>query len=386
MQMTATVSVVRCVDYDAQETRRAVREALYLVGLESAFRRGETVLLKPNLLSARSPGQAVTTHPSVVKAVGEIAKDAGCRLMIGDSPPLGGADSSRYDRLCRVTGIFEVATHLGAELVRFEERSAAVVNAGGRYYKNFEVGSAILEADLVVNIPKLKTHGLTIMSGAIKNLFGCVPGVRKGLFHAQAGENRETFAQTLVDLLGVFPNVIHLMDAVVAMEGEGPNAGIPRAVGAIIASPDPVAMDAVCAAILGIQPSDVHTTRLAHAAGLGCGELDKIEVIGESISGVSVKGFRLSSGENAWTRIPSPIRRLLRRHLIAIPRVMCGCVGCGECVDVCPVGAMTPGRPVVVDLDKCIRCYCCHEVCPYNQIELRRGFLGEFLMLMDSKK
>ncbi len=381
------VSIVRCSSYGPAKVQEAVSLVMEKAGVLAKLPSSGTVLLKPNLLSTRKPEDAVTTHPEVVRAVGEVVMQGGAELVLGDSPPFAGERQAKYAKLCDVTGMTAVAEELGARLARFEEQPVEISCPAGRIYRRFEVGREVVEANSVISISKLKTHGLTQLSGAVKNLFGCVPGIRKGLFHVQSAENPTVFAQMLLDLMRAFPPVLHIMDAVVAMEGAGPNAGTPRQVGLLLASIDPVALDAVASAIIGVDPMNIQTTRLAHEQGLGCGEISRIEIRGETLANAIVEGFQLSTAGSQWAKIPSPIRSLLRRQLVASPRVLSAeCKGCGDCSEVCPAKAITPGRPPEIDLAACIRCYCCHEVCNFSAIELKKGLLGNLLSRKDRKR
>ncbi len=376
------VAITQCSSYEQDAVLAAVQTALELAGLLDIFKSYRKVLLKPNLLSSRSPEDAVTTHPSVVEAVGTVASQFSSEVLVGDSPPFAGENPVKYAALLQNTGTLDVASRLGAKVVRFEEQVLQVANPSGRLYRSFEIAAAVREADVVVNIAKLKNHALTKVTGAVKNLFGCVPGIRKGLFHVRAADDRQVFAQMLVDLASSIPNAIHVMDAVIGMEGEGPSAGKPRQVGVILASADPVALDAVASAIVGYEPMSVDTTRLGDEQGLGCGRLDSIEIRGTQINEVVVDGWLPSSGTNDWKRIPSPLRRLLKRQLLAVPAFRKDrCTGCGDCVRICAANALTAGKPPKLDLAKCIRCYCCHEVCSSFAVELRYGTLAHILGL-----
>lgn len=386
MNQPPIVALVRCEDYNQDTVTKAAERAVELAELQGSF-TGKSVLLKPNLLSARRPEEAVTTHPSVVRALAQIALACGGTVSIGDSPPFAGENKVGLARLLEATGIARVASELGIETIRLEDDLSQIEFPSGRYYKSFDVAEAVLRADCLVNIPKLKTHGLTVISGAVKNLFGCVPGLRKGLFHARAAEDSATFSQMLVDLALAIGCRTHLMDAVTAMEGNGPNSGRPRHVGVLIASSDPVALDAVSAAVVGINPMSVDTIRLGQQCGLGVGRLDSIEIRGESVEDVAVGGFKLSSGSGQWTSIPGFIRQPLRKQLVAHPVARKNeCTGCGDCIKVCPVKAIAAGRPVSVDYSRCIRCYCCHEVCDTGAMTLRRGLLGRAVLRLAKKK
>ncbi len=386
VSVKSVVSIVRCDDYDLDGVRAAVREAIELCGLGNEFAGGRSILLKPNLLSSRRPEDAVTTHPSVVRVVGEFAVEAGCVVRVGDSPPFAGESASGYRKLLRETGMLEACEAIPAEIVRFEESVVEVPNPDGKVLRTLPIAEAVRSTDLVINIPKLKTHGLTTYSGAIKNVFGCVPGARKGFYHAQAGEDPVAFAQMMVDILAAVRPKINVMDSIIAMDGDGPNRGTPKQVGLILASSDAVALDAVALAVTGRDPMSVDMVRLAHEQGLGCAVTSEIKVVGCSLSDIHVSGFKFPDYRNPWRMVPKLLRQPMRRQLFAFPRVnVPKCVGCGKCSKICPAKAIEPGKPPTIDLAKCIMCYCCQEVCDEAAIDLREKLLGRIVRGMVGK-
>jgi uncharacterized protein (DUF362 family)/NAD-dependent dihydropyrimidine dehydrogenase PreA subunit len=381
------VSIVRCADYDPARVTDAVAQSVRLVGgVEQAV--GRRVLVKPNLLSARGPEQAVTTHPAVVEALVKLWMDAGASVSLGDSPPLAGEKEAPYTRLMEVTGMEGVAERTGAKIVRFEDEEVNVEHPHGKFYRRFTVGAAVADADILINVPKLKSHGLTTITGAVKNVFGCVPGKKKAIFHAQAGEDSETFSQMLVDLLGCMPPAISVMDAITVMEGDGPVDGRPRHLGLVMASKDAVALDAVAAAVLGLNPMEIDTSRLADAQGVGVADLTGIEIVGERIQDAGIADFDLPKSANLWTRFPPRLRTILKNQLIPYPVVTVKCRKCGACVEGCPVRTIHSGegRPVI-DLSGCIRCYCCREVCEWSAVDLKAGQLsGAIRLIRDARR
>jgi uncharacterized protein (DUF362 family)/Pyruvate/2-oxoacid:ferredoxin oxidoreductase delta subunit len=375
------VSLVRCHNYNQSNINAAVEKALKLIGgIKSYVKPGDHVLLKINLLTGDVPEKAVTTHPSLVQAMILQVKAAGGIPHVGDCSGYEGQPNyKRYMTACRNTGIMKVCEEEGARILHLSEESIEVKNPEGRIFKNFILSKQVQEADVLISLPKLKTHGLTLFTGGVKNNFGCVTGLNKAKMHLRA-QDPETFSQMLVDLLGIVRPELTVMDAVVGMEGNGPSNGTPRKVNAILASCDPVALDAVACKMIGIDPFMVPSTRLAHEQGMGTGDISNIDVLGEELKDMQIKDFQLPSGTASFFRARG-LMRFLRGMLVAKPGlVRHQCKKCWICIEHCPSGALSKKEDYPsFDYKKCIRCYCCQELCPGNAIELKMPFLGRFV-------
>lgn len=373
----STVAVVRCDGYAEETVDRAVREAVGLVGGVSRFvRAGQRVLLKPNLLSAKGPDRAITTHPSVVGALAGLVREAGATPSIGDSP--GGALRG-VDRVWKNTGMLDLSERTGVPLVSFEA-SGAIERRGE--LRSYMIARPVLEADVVVNVPKMKTHVLTLYTGCVKNTFGAIPGFGKARVHNIAARP-VPFSRHVVDVYSLVRPALHVMDAVVAMEGNGPSGGRPRAVGAVLAGADGVAVDAVAAAMMGCGDGRVPTTRIAAGLGLGVGDPAMIDVVGEDPASFDTAGFQLPE-TRGFNFIPGFLVRALRPLVWVYPEMSkdwgCRAEACALCVRSCPAGAiaMTPDGPVV-DRKACVECLCCHEVCPEQAVRVRLSWLARRL-------
>lgn len=368
------VAIARCESYNASDVREAVREVLeHLGGMRRFVSLGERILLKPNLLSARDPDRAVTTHPEVVAAVVEAVREAGGLPFIGDSP--GGAVRG-VERVWRNTGMKKLSERSGVPLVNFEASGSREVQGRLRSYM---IAGPVLDADGVIGLPKMKTHVLTLYTGCIKNMFGTIPGFAKGRLHNVA-PRPGPFSRHVVDVYSLVRPRLHIMDAVVAMEGNGPSGGNPRSVGAVIGGTDPVAVDTVAAGMMGYRDGVVPTTRYGAELGLGTQDRNEIEILGEAPESFDTGGFELPS-TTLLNLIPGFVVRALRPWIWVYPVMSkergCRAEACGLCVRSCPVQAieMTPSGPVV-DRRKCVECLCCHEVCPEDAVEVKLSWLA----------
>jgi uncharacterized protein (DUF362 family)/Pyruvate/2-oxoacid:ferredoxin oxidoreductase delta subunit len=376
----AAVSVVRCDGYESEAVYRKVKQAVDLVGGIGAFvSRNDRVLIKPNLLMAKTPERAALTHPAVLEAAVRLVLEAGATPLVGDSPALGSA------RACAEKGGFgPVLKKYGVRLLACDE-PAAVRNPGGAF-ASFEVARDALEADKIINLPKLKTHGQMIMTMAVKNTFGLVPGVRKTQWHFRIGNNPAHFARMLVELHYRTAPVLSVMDAVTAMQGNGPGSGDPVDLGLIVAGADAAAVDAVSCRIVGLDPSLLYTLTEAKKAGRGTTDLSEIAVPGSPLRDVSVSGFHFPATGPLISAIPPAFTRLAR-HILT-PRPVIGsdrCTRCGRCEKICPARAITgpppagrreaaPKGSMTIDYAACIRCFCCQEICPEGAITIRTGW------------
>jgi uncharacterized protein (DUF362 family)/Pyruvate/2-oxoacid:ferredoxin oxidoreductase delta subunit len=369
----SVVSAVNCDTYELEAVRRTVTAVLApLGGIGRFVRPGMRVLLKPNLVSAMAPERAITTHPAVIQAVAEQVQQVGGNVLIGDSP---GGPLKNGPRAYRRSGMIDVAEQTGASLVPFEEVTWKRLN-GADYF----IARPVFEADLVINLPKLKTHMLTLFTGAVKNLFGAIPGTRKREAHCQA-LGVQDFSRVLVDILALVPTGLAIMDGGLGLEGNGPGAlGTPRRYRCLAASTDPVALDAVIAQAMGYRPGEVLHLAQAGNRGLGIADPEAVRVEGKR----EALDFGRVSLPRAFffLRVPSWASKRLRRVIRLRPRLNASeCAGCGDCVEACPSQAIKPGKPPRFDLDACIGCLCCAEVCPQGAIKLQRNLLARWIGL-----
>lgn len=367
--MNSKVSIVKCKTYNPDEIVDSLKRAIELLGGISKYvNKGERILLKPNILSARPPESGVDTHPEVIRAVARIVRQAGADVRVGDSP--GGYGFKSAGSTYEASGIKKMCEEEAIELVEFDK--AANVNG-------IPLAVAAKEVDGIFSIPKMKTHNLMTITGAIKNSFGLAVGLYKTDCHAKAPKPKE-FAKFVVDVFECAPPRLIIMDGIVAMEGEGPAAGELRNAGLILVSDDAVACDAVFSHLVGLSPLVIHTTSEAYKRNIGQADLSKIEILGERLENAVLKDFKLPK-TSIYLRIPEPILKLIGKSVKFWPLIDDAiCTKCELCAKSCPTNCITINKEVSkIDYKKCISCFCCFEVCPYKAISIKRSLLAKIL-------
>ena len=375
----AVVSVVRLDAYDEQElVDRAMREALApFGGMGAIVSPGQRVLLKPNLVAPSKPELAVTTHPAIVRAAIRLVKEAGGICFIGDGPGVGGSVNA-----ARGSGLCDVAEEEGAEVLEFSE-TAVFENEENRLLKRLELTKQLKDMDVLITLPKLKTHCQMAFTGALKNQYGLIPGAAKGKFHFRF-QNRDRMADLMIDINRTAKPALAIMDAVIGMEGPGPSGGTPRKIGAIIAGTDLTAVDTVAFSLIGLKLEDVPVSVAAKRGAYGTADLMDIDVIGTQIAELAVSDYKLVKAPmNIMKILPLPqgMLRWIRRQVAPAPWIdSTKCIKCRRCEHGCPVSPPAI-RPLLLEKDRldeslCIRCYCCHEFCPVKAIELRKSLLA----------
>jgi uncharacterized protein (DUF362 family)/Pyruvate/2-oxoacid:ferredoxin oxidoreductase delta subunit len=374
---------VGCDRYELGTVEKNLKAALSeLGGIRSLIPAGSSVFLKVNLLTGRDPKDAVTTHPVVVQALAAILIENGCRVTIGDSPG-GPFLPDRMNRIYRVTGVAAAAKASGAALNENLTSVTASFPEAHRL-KSFEVMQAVDETEYVISLCKMKTHSMTLMTGAVKNMFGIMPGLTKAALHFRFPKLVD-FAHAMVDICEYKKPILSVMDGIEAMEGAGPSAGTVVNANVLLVSTSPHHLDVAAARWMGINPIEVPLLQAASERGLCDRSGADIEWIGLDPEAKAAKPFktplihepdflkRASAIPVAGALLEAFSSHYLKPRPVVQEKI---CIGCQECHVICPAEAiqMHNNRPVF-DLEKCIRCFCCQEICPVKAILIHRSWL-----------
>ena len=358
------VALVKCSSYDPDKVFDSVKRAVDLLGgIETVVKPGKKILVKPNLLSARLPEEAVDTHPEVVRAVVRLVRNAGAIPLVGDSP---GGYGANIEEIFDKSGMRKMAKEESVELVKFTK---------SKFVHGIPFTRYVFDCDSIISVPKLKTHGITVLTAAIKNMYGTVVGLYKAECHSKAPKE-EDFAKIVAKVYSIAKPHMTILDGITAMEGDGPSGGKPRNLGLIMAGTDGVAMDTCAARIIGLEPLDVLVTKEAFGMGLGEADFGKIEMAGDDINNFIVKDFKLPQTA-AFKLIPKGLVNAIAGMIRFKPSIDINiCARCNLCKITCPINAIEIEKDLCnIDYKTCVRCLCCHEVCPYKAISIKRSIL-----------
>ena len=380
----AVISLQKCTQYDNKLLKDKIIAGLKQIDFDLTGLKDKRVCLKPNLLMPSSPERAVTTHPELFRAVAEIVHDYTRSIIIIESPNFFPLKST-----IKKTGLAPIVNDLEIEVADITVTKALQFPLAHRY-KSIDISKAFFDVDYIINMPKLKTHGFTHYTGAVKNLFGTMPGLSKAQMHMKAPSQME-FSEFLLDLYGGLLNgfekpkkFIHIMDAVVGMEGEGPGpSGKPKKIGAVIVGDDAVALDYVAVNLVGLDLKKVFTITEGFKRGYGVKSPDDIQIKGETLKDMRITDFKASRssvmGGIIWPLTSPTIKNLFIEK--PVPRAD-ACTLCYNCMKICPAGAITKANEAKVptyNYRKCIRCFCCMETCPEAAIYLKKGILQRLM-------
>jgi uncharacterized protein (DUF362 family)/Pyruvate/2-oxoacid:ferredoxin oxidoreductase delta subunit len=363
--MNHPVFIAACDNYESA-LEPALDRIMEMTGwLADPTLAGRRVLVKPNLLTDRAPEQAVTTHPALVRQVIRRLKACGAHVTVGDSP----ASAANLARVWERSGIGAVCAEENVPLIALEHAGAETFTRDGF---TFPISRPVLEAELIVNLPKVKSHSLTLLTAAVKNIYGAIPGYAKTALHRQYPKPK-TFGRLLRALWDVMPPCWTLADAVIGMEGQGPANGRPIPLGFLAASADPFALDHALCGILRIDPRRIPYLDAQAASP---------ELIGDTISAPS---FEVPAGGHLLSLVPEWLIRRTGRIVWVRPAFTpAACVRCGLCVKACPVQALTlpaDASAPALDTQRCISCSCCHEICPKNAVRMTQSPILRWLQV-----
>ena len=370
--MRNRVWLAQCPDY-GQSLEEKIEKAFDALQVWDKIRPGMRVVLKPNLVMSSKPEQAIITHPAFTAAVGKCVQKAGGRVVIAESPG-GPYTPAAMKAMFRATGYRDMAEACGFALYT-DCKSREVTLPQAKRCRELSVVEPFLDRDYLIDLPKLKTHSMVGFSGAVKNLFGTVPGLQKPELHCRFPE-REPFSEMLCDLCHFLGPDLSLMDGIWAMEGNGPTGGQRRDLHVIAGSESPWALDVAAASLVGLEPEKIVMLREGHERGYGPLDLSELELVGDPMETLLAPDFLKAeaSSTDFIDRLPKFLRPAAKKLATPYPRIdKKRCVGCGKCAESCPQHTISlrEGK-AVIRYQNCIRCFCCHEMCPKHVVQIKR--------------
>lgn len=381
------VALLKCMEYDVDLIEKKLREGFELLGgdlfLKKLIPRDSKVLLKPNMLSVESKESPVVTHYAVFEAVIRIIMEYSNNISFGDSPGFG--DSRKA---AEKSGLMEVADKYGVKFEDFKE-SVHVKLDNSILCKSWNIAKVAYEAEVVISLPKLKTHAMAYYTGAIKNQFGCIPGTQKATWHTRMPD-ANNFCKMLLDLNTAVGTNFAILDGIIAMEGNGPKSGDPYKMNTLIMGKSLSAVDSVAVRLIGYDnPLETPVLKEAYDSKWGAVLPGDINILGEKLDSMKAKNFKLCRKGGSFYFINPKVTNFLRGMIAPNPTLIKDkCIGCGRCAEICPE------KPLVIEMVKkgdilnpkwnmheCIRCFCCQELCPVGAIETKYSNLGKLLKL-----
>ena len=377
------VSLLQCPEYDNRLLKETIRQSLANIGFDVKLFQNARVVLKPNLLMPSKDEKAIITHSAFFRAAAQVVKEHGGKPVLLESPAI-----HALERTVKKTRYAEVVTSEGIEIAD-PAITRPLHYQDAHRFRHIDISQGYFDADIILSLPKFKTHGITYITGAVKLLFGAVYGTEKSKMHLRA-PTPESLSDFLLDLYGAMTYgfsppkpIIHIMDAICAMEGEGPGtSGTPKWLKAILASENGIAMDYVATMVAGLDVNKALTVVNGFKRGYGVSSPDEIKVVGASINDLRVADFRPATGSTVFSAVFRwPFNTSTMKNLLLdrpIPREE-RCTLCYQCKKICASGAISesvgPERVPAYDYNTCIRCYCCLEICPEAAIEKKKGRL-----------
>lgn len=381
------VAINKCMDYDYQAVKNTLDNQISRLIADRQFFENKNVVIKPNLLMKATPQKCITTHPVVLEAVIEIIKSYNPKSITVAESPGGPYTHTTLGIIYKSTGISAVCEKTGV-ILNYDTSSENMSNPDGAVCKVFNIISPIKNADVIVDLCKLKTHSLTTMSASIKNLFGTIPGIEKFEMHTRY-KDPENFEKMLVDLCFMhteYKPVLSIVDAVYGMEGDGPSGGDVRNFGLLLSSLNPFNLDVCCAKVLGLN-GKIGYVNEASQRGYCVKDASELYLFGADIKDYLIDNVKLPQTKSLVLLkiLPKIFGGKVNKFFEPRPIISKRCIGCGECSRSCPVQTieMTKnknGKKVArINPDKCIKCYCCQELCPINAVNIKKNFVFKIM-------